>query len=193
MPYSNNPDRVRQLLPFFKHLLEGQDCYWNLTDRKVTARTFGYRMREALYISKTAVDPATKQLLFPDLAAIADQVRIKEEGERVYGIFQDKLDGVELSQSLGELPPDEAPSVALRPTNYSIVVIEALWNKRQGASVYLPMYVPDNDALSRLYEWGQRQQPVVLIMPTDNATTLVEYDEDIVEAAWTPDDVIPSY
>lgn len=190
MPYSTNPDRVRQLLPFFTHLLEGRDCYWNLTDRKVTAQAFGYRMREALHISKSARTDPNGLLLFPALAAIADQVKIRVEGDRVYGIFQDKLDGVELSQSLEDLPPETAPSVALRPTNYSIVVLEALWNKRQGASVYLPMYVPDTDALSRLYEWGQRQNPVVLIMPTDNATTLIEYDEDIVEAAWTPDDIL---
>lgn len=191
MPYSKNPDRVIQLLPWLSYLLEGKDCFWDLTGRAVNAQTFAYRVREALHISKTArLD--NSDLQFPDLAAVADNVVIEvdEEKQKVYGRFGNVLN-VSLPAPITALA-ERSPQLNMAPLAkavvYSIETIKMLWAKRQGNKINLPMYTPDGEMLTRIYEWAQSLDPRVMLMPSDDALTLIVSDPELEGMDWTPAD-----
>lgn len=189
MPYSKNPDRLVQLLPFMSHLIERQDCFWNVAGRKVTPQVLAYRIREGLYIGKLYKDR------FPQVAAIADDVSVEIDGDRVIARFGRILQ-VPLPQSMQDYAGVQTQLAALRTQpepmaiRYSLETIAALWAKRtSNGKVNLPMYTPSDAELQQLYEWGQQQSPVVMLMPADTALTLCEYDEELEGMNWTPDEM----
>jgi hypothetical protein len=189
MPYSKNPDRLVQLLPFMSHLIERQDCFWNVEGRKVTPQVLTYRIREGLYIGKLYKDK------FPQVAAIADDVSVEIDGERVIARFGRILQ-VPLPQAMQDYAGVQTQLAALRPqpepmaVRYSLETIAALWAKRtSNGKVNLPMYTPSDDELLGLYNWGTNLTPPVMLMPSDNSLTLIEYDEELEGMNWTPDEM----
>jgi hypothetical protein len=184
MPYSKNPDRLVQLLPFMTHLIEGQDCFWNVEGRKVTPETLAYRLREALYIGRLYKDR------FPRVAAISDDVTIEIDGFRVIAKHGRTLH-VPMPQPMQDYAAQQQSYVFERQPapmeiRYSLETIGALWSKRTQGKVNLPMYTPSNEELVSLYEWGLTQSPPVMLMPSDNSLTLIEHDEELDGMNWTP-------
>lgn len=188
MPYSTNPDRLVQLLPYMAHLVQGQNCFWNLEGRKVTAQVFAYRIREALTIARLHADK------FPQVAAIADDVVIEVDNHCVLAKFG-KVLNAPLPQSIADYAAQQAQFASERPVvapmqiRYTLETVSALWAKRQGTSVNLPAYIPTNDELLRLYDWASVQEPPVMLMPSDAALTLVAHDDELEGMNWTPDEM----
>lgn len=189
MPYSKNADRVEQLLPWLSYLIEGRDCFWDLQGRAVSAETFAYRVREALHISRTATnDDGTFR--FARLQEIADDVVVEVNGSQVVATFG-KVLNVSLPAPISQLA-EQSKSLnmysAAKEISYSIDTIKMLWTKRQSDKVNLPMYTPNHETLTRIYEWAQSQDPRIMLMPADDALTLVVYDPDLEGIDWTPTD-----
>jgi len=188
MPYSTNPDRLVQLLPYMAHLIQRRDCFWNLEGRKVTAQVFAYRIREALTIARLHPDK------FPQVAAIADDVVVEVDNHCVLAKFG-KVLNAPLPQSIADYAAQQAqfaserPFVAPMQIRYTLETVSALWAKRQGSSVNLPAYIPTNDELLRLYDWASVQEPPVMLMPSDAALTLVAHDDELEGMNWTPDEM----
>lgn len=189
MPYSKNPERVAQLYPWLTHLIAGEDCFWDLTGRKVSAETLAYRIREVLYISRIAQKP-NGDLMYPELAAIADDVVVEVEDTRVIARFG-KIMNVPLPEPVAQLAERKHVSsmyTAAKSVTYNLETIKLLWSKRQGDKVHLPMYTPDQQTLLDIYNWAQTQTPVVMIMPADDALNLVAFDPELEGIDWTPED-----
>ncbi len=178
------------MLPFLSYLMDKRDCYWDLSNQKLSAQTFAYKLREVFHIANLAKlsDGAP---MYPELAGLDQRVTIEVTGETVYARFnKDPVDAAALPRDLSQNHTALAsPPTPIRQVSYTLETINALWSKRQGDSVHLPMYLPGPDELIRLYHWGQALTPRALIMPSDNATTLVVEDESILGAEWTPDEL----
>jgi hypothetical protein len=175
MGYSTNRNRLIEMLPYLGTLISYQDTYWETARTKIEPKQLAYRLHEAFHIAKTYAQQ------FPELAAIADRIRIKVDGTRVTAKFVKATD-----IPMPSTGPADVASAVYEPSVYTIRDIQALWAKRQSSSVNIPMYVPDDEMLMSLYEWGCTQSPEVYLMPAAKALTLIEASDDLADVRWTP-------
>jgi hypothetical protein len=167
-------------------LLNGEDCKWDFTKSKTPAQTFAYRLREAFSIAR--LHPGK----FPPLDAIAEDVVVEVEGNIVYARLGKKMhaplpDPVAQYATRGDLSILGGAANPPTPIRYSLATIQALWSKRQGDSIMLAMYVPDDTELYTLYAWGMQQTPRVMLMPADTELTLIEASDELVGMNWEPE------
>ena len=175
MGYSTNTITVERMRDYLRALEPGEPV--TFTVRGGQAKYFAYKLREALAIVRQQPD------VYPGLPT--DYRVTIDSFNRVLVVPRPVL----AAEVLITADEPQSTSVFTEGTKRGIEEIVAEWNRegRTSRKLYFSSINLKELELVALWQWAQENN--VLIFENAGSLTLVPFDEDMAEFAWTPDDL----
>jgi hypothetical protein len=211
MPYSDDPRRLEEMIPYLEPIARGEDVRWPI--KRGNANTVAFRIREALRIV------VANKLRYPELAEYASDYKVRVvDAFTVEAIRRTPRKAQETIERLVEIPSVpievqvsratvdadkeiiESAAKATSFTDRTNESLRALLGKQTPMSVtdayrrygkvrptlHFPDAAMDDEELTQLFRWASHQTPPLMLMVHGAALTVSILDPMVAEFSWRP-------
>lgn len=210
MPYSDDPKRLEEMLPYLEPLTRGENVRWPI--KMGNANTVAFRLREAMRIASRNPER------YPELAKYAPDYAIRVvnaltiEARRrtaVLGPAEQVIARTVIEATPVEIvhrpvdSDDELIEAVKRNTTFTERASEslrALLGKQTPINVadayrrygrvrptlHFPDANMDDEELTQVFRWASQHTPPLMLMVNDAALTVSLFDPMVAEFSWRP-------
>lgn len=185
MGYSTSIETLEKMLPYLEPLQKGEPCAWKVPSGQ--ARSFSYKVREALFIA------SRNETKYPKLAEAKDLFRIREHGETtVIAELREPRSAEQIEVDPAELKvqgQNYEPSKRSGPQT-AMSIIEH-WSERGDLTkMSFPQANLGQEDLGRLLKWAEAQELVFFVSPEGGITVQPRgLDPKLDEVAFAEEDL----